>query len=253
MLARHWTIPIRASRSSSATPCKLAWKRSLPSSGKFDIIIDDGSHHCGDIVRTFVKYFRHLEDGGIYIAEDLHASYWQEFGGGLYHPYSSIAFFKRLVDVLNGEHWDVAFPLISAFDGFARDHQCSFAEAGLDHVRSVTFANSLCYLRKEKSSENVLGARLISGNAQPVAFLNPQDTFRASTQESNEWSSPGRSEQAFVQLLQDQSRVAAEHDRLEQSYTALTKKHLELVESYERLQQELQAALDREEHRQRLL
>ena len=75
---------------------------------KFDIIIDDGSHTSLDIIKTFCLYFNQLNDGGIFIIEDLHCSYWQRFSGGLFHPLSSINFFKRLVDVLNFEHWGIA-------------------------------------------------------------------------------------------------------------------------------------------------
>lgn len=33
-----------------------------------------------------------VNDEGIYIIEDLHCSYWQNFEGGLYDPFSSMAF-----------------------------------------------------------------------------------------------------------------------------------------------------------------
>ena len=55
----------------------------------FDVIIDDGSHRSSDIVKTFARYFPHLADGGVFIVEDLHCSYWQEFEGGLFDPFSS--------------------------------------------------------------------------------------------------------------------------------------------------------------------
>ena len=93
---------------------------------------------------------------------------------------------------------------------------------------------------------NVLGARLITGDAQPIAPLNPQDTFRAATQESNEWSSAARSEQAFVQLLQDHSRTTGDYDRLERDHVALVAKHEHLVHIYDKSEQELKAALHRD-------
>ena len=72
---------------------------------KFDIIVEDGSHTSSDIVKTFCKYFNHLNDGGLFIIEDLHCSYWNGFTGGLFHPLSSINFFKRVVDLINHEQW----------------------------------------------------------------------------------------------------------------------------------------------------
>lgn len=37
----------------------------------FDIIIDDGSHVSGDMVKSFDILFRHLKPGGFYIIEDI--------------------------------------------------------------------------------------------------------------------------------------------------------------------------------------
>ena len=50
----------------------------------FDIIIDDGSHKSGDIITSFTKYFPKVSMNGIYLIEDLHASYWKDFEGLLY-------------------------------------------------------------------------------------------------------------------------------------------------------------------------
>ncbi len=67
----------------------------------FHIIIDDGSHRSSDVVKSFARYFPRLAYGGVFIAEDLHCSYWREYEGGLYDPFSSITFFKRLADTVN--------------------------------------------------------------------------------------------------------------------------------------------------------
>jgi len=60
---------------------------------ELDIVIDDGSHTSPDIIRAFCKYFGTIRNGGVFIAEDLHCSYWENYVGGIYHPYSSISFF----------------------------------------------------------------------------------------------------------------------------------------------------------------
>ena len=42
----------------------------------FDIILDDGSHEKNDIIQSFELLFRNnLNDGGIYIIEDVHCNY----------------------------------------------------------------------------------------------------------------------------------------------------------------------------------
>lgn len=44
--------------------------------GMFDIIIDDGSHYWADQQKSFeIFYYNQLNDGGIYILEDLWSSY----------------------------------------------------------------------------------------------------------------------------------------------------------------------------------
>src|SRR5688500_13843298 len=73
----------------------------------YDLIIDDGSHRSSDVIQSFVRYFPHLSDCGLFVVEDLHCSYWKEFEGGLFAPFSAMTFFKRLVDILNHEHWGV--------------------------------------------------------------------------------------------------------------------------------------------------
>ena len=45
--------------------------------GPFDIIIDDGSHHTAHQIQSFNHLFAGgLKPGGLYLVEDLHASYW---------------------------------------------------------------------------------------------------------------------------------------------------------------------------------
>lgn len=73
-------------------------KKSLP---KFDIIIDDGGHTMMQQIITFEEMYEHLKDGGVYLCEDLHTSYWGGFGGGYRNPNSFIEYSKRLIDQLN--------------------------------------------------------------------------------------------------------------------------------------------------------
>lgn len=160
-------------------------------SEKYDIIIDDGSHLSSDIIRSFARYFPHLSEGGMYIAEDLHCSYWQEFEGGLYDPLSSISFFKRLLDVVNHEHWGLDRHRVDALATFADRHQVTFDEASLASVHSVEFLNSLCIVTKLPIPENVLGARSVRGRtALADGSVIPLDGMRskAAEQTGNPWS-----------------------------------------------------------------
>jgi hypothetical protein len=100
-------------------------KKVVAKTGKFDIIIDDGSHWNDHVIKTFKILFPELNDGGIYVVEDTHTSYipsyenwskfcrddvaphWAEYGGSLdlYDQKTMMNFFKRLVDCLSHQEF----------------------------------------------------------------------------------------------------------------------------------------------------
>jgi hypothetical protein len=102
------------------------------------------------------------------VAEDLHCSYWAEFDGGCYDPYSSIAFFKKLVDMTNFEHWGADVSRVSFLDGFAKKYNIEFTEDVLASIYSVEFSNSLCFIRKCAAQLVGLGKRVISGQVAEI-------------------------------------------------------------------------------------
>ncbi len=69
--------------------------------GGVDVIIDDGSHMSEHVITTLRGLWPQLAEGGRYIIEDLHTSYWPAWGGGLRRPSSSVESLKRLADVLH--------------------------------------------------------------------------------------------------------------------------------------------------------
>jgi hypothetical protein len=72
--------------------------------GPLDIIIDDGSHICNDVLISFNILFPFLKSGGIYVVEDTQTSYWPDYGGNsenLNDCSTSMNFFKNLTDGLN--------------------------------------------------------------------------------------------------------------------------------------------------------
>lgn len=71
--------------------------------GGVDIVLDDGSHQMDHLAATLEYLFPHLNDGGIYMIEDLHTAYWKKFGGG----YASSRNFFRVVmeSVHDMHHW----------------------------------------------------------------------------------------------------------------------------------------------------
>jgi hypothetical protein len=74
--------------------------------GPFDIVVDDGSHHCADVITALGTLFGFVVPGGFYCVEDLQTSYWPPFGGSLRERSSaatSVGFIKTLIDALNHE------------------------------------------------------------------------------------------------------------------------------------------------------
>ena len=69
-----------------------------------DIVLDDGGHHMAQILASFRFLYPRTAAGGVYLVEDLHTAYWEEYGGGLRRDGSFIEFAKALVDELHTEH-----------------------------------------------------------------------------------------------------------------------------------------------------
>lgn len=69
-----------------------------------DIVLDDGSHHMQHISKSFNFLYPKLPKNGVYVIEDLHTAYWEEYGGGVAAPESFINRSKDFIDRLNADH-----------------------------------------------------------------------------------------------------------------------------------------------------
>jgi hypothetical protein len=78
--------------------------------GSPDIILDDGSHVMSHICDAFGFLYPRLSRNGVYLVEDLHTAYWDEFGGGVGRPDTFIELTKKLIDELNADHARGALP-----------------------------------------------------------------------------------------------------------------------------------------------
>jgi hypothetical protein len=72
--------------------------------GPVEIVIDDGGHTMAQQIATFESLFPAVRNGGVYLVEDLHTSYWEEYGGGYRAPGTFIEYAKDLVDQMHGWH-----------------------------------------------------------------------------------------------------------------------------------------------------
>lgn len=135
---------------------------------QFDIVIDDGSHKSNDVLNSFVNYFPLVKPGGIYVVEDAHCLYMNDFGGGVLNEFGAYAFFKRLVDVLSFQFWNdqltINTYLRTFFDTRATP---SFILDGW--IESIEFKNSLITIHKANvASHAKLGERITTGRVAQV-------------------------------------------------------------------------------------
>ncbi len=70
--------------------------------GPFDIIIDDGSHRSQHIIKSFKFLSAYMSKQGIYVVEDLHATYWGGFRDKD-DKINAIDYFASLIHILNSE------------------------------------------------------------------------------------------------------------------------------------------------------
>jgi len=209
----------------------------------FDIVIEDGSHTSGDIIRAFARYFPMLSDDGIFIAEDLHCSYWSEYQGGLFHPYASITFFKHLADIINYEHWGIKANRTDILKGICTKYDCKLDEVTLSTIHSIEFINSICVIRKSPASKNLLGKRILVGNEDIVNSRLKEaarDLILVLNQENNEFSKskspPGES---LVVALNELQKLPLLEEELHKAKDELQKLPL-LEEELHKAKDELQ-------------
>lgn len=82
-------------------------RRIVAELGGVDVVIDDGSHVNAHVLASFTALFPLLSDGGWYVIEDMHTSYWSGFGGDhrdLDSGRTSASLVKSMIDGLNC-HW----------------------------------------------------------------------------------------------------------------------------------------------------
>jgi hypothetical protein len=107
--------------------------------GTVDILIDDGGHNMEQQITTYEELFSLVDENGVYLCEDLHTSYWWDYGGGLRKSDSFIEYSKNFIDYINSYHWRES----SDVDGKP------FANS----VKSISYYDSILVIEKEPKQE----------------------------------------------------------------------------------------------------
>ena len=104
---------------------EIFWDNFFKKVGKIDILLDDGGHTNLQQIVTIAKSIKNINDDGIIVTEDTHASYMSKFENP--SKYSFINFSKKLIDDINYK-----FPNLGKFKN-------SFN----DYIHSITFFESI--------------------------------------------------------------------------------------------------------------
>ena len=109
--------------------------------GRFDIVIDDGSHVPDHQRITFESLWPAVVPGGLYAIEDVETSYWDQnssiYEYSLRGQRSIVEHMKAVADAINREFTGGESPLPAVYND----------------VGTITFAHNLIVLRKQTKSE----------------------------------------------------------------------------------------------------
>ena len=149
-----------------------AFKAKYP---RVDILLDDGGHTMNQQITTFREMFPHIKDGGLYMCEDCHTSYFDKdkwLGGGLRREGTFIEFMKNIIDEINAFWTGDALPITYNTRNLRGLHfydSIVVAEKKKIPFDPISFAlgedeqHSVCQVIRQSILEKFLAARNFSG------------------------------------------------------------------------------------------
>lgn len=106
-------------------------RRTVSEMRGLDLVLDDGSHVGKHQRASFQTLFPLLSEGGLYMIEDTHTSYWRRFRGGYRKSGTAIELGKQIVDDLHGWY-----------------HRKSMRAAARDQIGGIHFHDSIIVIEK---------------------------------------------------------------------------------------------------------
>jgi hypothetical protein len=101
--------------------------------GPPDVVLDDGSHRAHHQQASFDFLFNSVKEGGLYIIEDLHTSYWPAWEGGYKRDGTAIEYLKQMIDDMHGWY-----------------HKRQTATPAQDEIGAIHIYDSMAVIEKRK-------------------------------------------------------------------------------------------------------
>lgn len=120
--------------------------------GPIDVVIEDGGHTMKQQINTFEVVYPYVNNGGVYLVEDLHTSYWKRYGGGYKNKGSFIEYAKNLIDDIHA--WR------------SEDTKKLKVSANTRSIRSMHVYESVIVFDKDeviKPSDKITGTKKLKG------------------------------------------------------------------------------------------
>ena len=130
----------------------------IASKGPFDIIIDDGGHIPDQQLVSFLALFQHLKEGGVYLVEDLHTTFWlgaqaSRFGINFYD------FARGLVEKLTLFHVDQRLMELYQTPRDQRTSKVTMQNFAATDILGIHFYDSVVVFEKRKRLEPLMEIR----------------------------------------------------------------------------------------------
>ena len=127
--------------------------------GHIDIVIDDGGHTMIQQITTFEELFPFISETGIYLVEDLHTSYWKEYGGGYLRNGSFIEYIRKIIDgIINSWHSRDLKMLLKILTGYWEEYKGGYPRNGsfIEYAKGFIDSINAWHSRDPKLAPNHL-------------------------------------------------------------------------------------------------
>ena len=141
------------------------WQEFVQAVPSLDIVLDDGGHTMRQQIVTLQTLFPLLNNGGTYLCEDTHTSYFPKFGGGRGRPETFLEHVKSLIDDIHAFHH---LPLSDIENSYMANN-----------LHSISVFDSIVVLERRTKNPPVVLARGREGHISNPPAMTHIDVRRA--------------------------------------------------------------------------